>query len=64
MTSRQKKILQRKLESLTPEDMAEIWKRNFNKKLDKEEKEQFESVRKHYKKITGKMLPAHTSDRK
>jgi hypothetical protein len=60
MTARQKKIASKKVSSLTTEQLAELWKINFNKKLDKQEMEQFEMIRKEYKKKSGKMLPANS----
>jgi hypothetical protein len=60
MTARQKKIALKRIESLPIERLADIWKINFNKKLGKDELEQFELVRKKYKEKTGKMLPANS----
>lgn len=64
LTARQKKIYQNKAESLSAEKLSDIWKINFNKKLDESEFEQFEIVRKAYKTKTGKELPRHTSQSK
>ena len=64
MTARQKKLLQKKLERLSESDMAEIWKINFNKKLSADELEQFEALRKEYKKRSGKILPPNNFDKK
>ncbi len=60
MTARQKKIALKKINDASIEKLADIWKINFNKKLDKDELEQFELIRKEYKKKTGKMLPANS----
>jgi len=57
LTSRQRKIFQKKLESLTESDIASIWKIWFKKKMTPEELEQFEMLRREYKQRTGKILP-------
>ena len=64
MTARQKKLMKKKLERLSTSDMADIWKKNFNRKLSADELEQFEAVRKEYKKITGKILPPNNFSKK
>jgi hypothetical protein len=63
LSSREKKIIQKKLDVFSPSQMAEIWKVNMNKKLDEKEMEQFEMLRKHYKHTTGKELPKHSTAR-
>ena len=61
LTTREKKIISNKIELLTVERLADIWKVNMNKKLDDNEFEQFEMVRKKYKELSGKDLPKHKS---
>jgi len=64
MTSRQKKLMQKRLERLSEAEMGEIWKRSFNRKLTPDELYQFESLRKEYKKRSGKILPENTFNKK
>ncbi len=61
MTTRQKKIFIKKLESKNSTELADAWKNNKDKKLSPEEMEQFELIRKHYKTTTGKTLPSHST---
>ena len=56
--------MQKELERLSEADMAEIWKKNFNKRLSADELEQFEALRKEYKKRSGKILPPNNFNKK
>lgn len=60
LSARAKKIALKKIEQISTSRLADIWKINRDKKLDADEMDQFELVRKEYKSRTGKELPKHT----
>ena len=57
MSARLKKINSNKVSELSPSRMADIWKIYRDKDLSESEREQFELIRKEYKKQTGRELP-------
>ena len=64
MTSREKKIFMKKVEDATNAQMVDAWKMNLYKDLDSGELEQFDIIRKEYKKRTGFELGPHSNKRK
>ncbi len=64
LTAREKKILEKELDGMTVNQMAETWKKLRSKKLEPIEMEQFEMLRMQYKEMTGRGLPRHTSETK
>jgi len=64
LTAREKKIISNKLEDISSQKLADIWKINIYKDLNAAELEQFNMIRKKYKELTGKVLPEHSNTKK